>query len=617
MKSTIGATGQIATEVNRTTSKLKQYRWKTPILKMVKEDYIAAKRLLMDMEPLHVPLTPIGKNMFEAFNKDGKQKLLIDAPVHEFEKDVLLKTYEIGEKHYGKPELEYSTSEKAAGVDFWRNFFKMGREVTPGTHLRRINGLKVYEKIPHLPFEVTTKVLNASVNIILRMLNFKIKSSNEKDKDWKPPFQSYHTNVGYPYFRNDRSTQNSQTFDDITRKIAKNYEDSDLPNFPAIMIGRDQRGGFEYKLNDVVNTIKNLREFKDSKARVVWATSRIANLKFVRIVKPLIEAAKKTNLFTGYNNDEVILEKAVKMEKFSDSKKAIIYGNDWPQFDAHLTLQLNSVKDYIYSQIITDNYGKKLSSLMTLWGSKMPIITKIDDNNNVVMRHFVGGQKSGEIDTNLGGGIKNAFMTIATQLTMDFDYYYNLHNEAIINNVPSLMVMGDDSVSIFKNMDHVKLFSKTALKLFGTEVNPLKGEKFFFFLQKRLTKSNHFTTPSPRVISKLVWIERPKGLGPYGWTMANLMKLYAIRNNPEFSDIVKWIVKYDDYKLGTYSPKLGRKISKREFVRLLTEESTLEGAPTKARVSDGDPNKDFMFSGTDANSEFINDMLSRIEKAIK
>lgn len=49
----------------------------------------------------------------------------------------------------------------------------------------------------------------------------------------------------------------------------------------------------------------------------------------------------------------------------------------------------------------------------------MPIIYKVA-NGKPFMRFFVGGQKSGEIDTNLGGGIKNAFMTIATQLTMDF-----------------------------------------------------------------------------------------------------------------------------------------------------------------------------------------------------
>lgn len=78
-------------------------------------------------------------------------------------------------------------------------------------------------------------------------------------------------------------------------------------------------------------------------------------------MKPFIENAKGTNLFTGYNNDETILSRAINMRRYSDKINAIIYGNDWPQFDAHLTLQLNAVKTVIYNKIIKDNLGQKYS----------------------------------------------------------------------------------------------------------------------------------------------------------------------------------------------------------------------------------------------------------------
>jgi hypothetical protein len=127
-------------------------------------------------------------------------------------------------------------------------------------------------------------------------------------------------------------------------------------------------------------------------------------------------------------------------------------------------------------------------------------------------------------------------------------------------------------------------------------------------------KRGQFYTPSPRVISKLFWVERPKGLGQFGWEMAQFMKLWNIRYNPELKDILKLLKESDRNKLGRiYFDDKGKQHkvnSPGHFINLLTQETIAEGfSSNKDRFWDGNPNVEFIFKGSnDVSSEFIREI---------
>lgn len=103
-----------------------------------------------------------------------------------------------------------------------------------------------------------------------------------------------HTNVGYPYFRNDRlvDPQTGKTYGELTSDVAKKLQPQAVVNLPFTAFGR------------------NLRQ----KARPILGGSRIQALVFNQLERPEIEAYKEHSpLFIGYNNDTVIKEKLVKL----------------------------------------------------------------------------------------------------------------------------------------------------------------------------------------------------------------------------------------------------------------------------------------------------------------
>lgn len=88
---------------------------------------------------------------------------------------------------------------------------------------------------------------------------------------------------------------------------------------------------------------------------------------------------------------------------------------------------------------------------------------------------------SGFIDTNRGGGIINAIITLYCCMQQDPDYsslWYRLQYY--------MLVMGDDNLFIYSELDEEKYVQ--AMKNLGFEVNPDKQQYGLFFLQNRLFK---------------------------------------------------------------------------------------------------------------------------------
>lgn len=82
-----------------------------------------------------------------------------------------------------------------------------------------------------------------------------------------------------------------------------------------------------------------------------------------------------------------------------------------------------------------------------------------------------------------------------------------------------MCVMGDDNLSWLKSYKDKEAFNDILKTTFNMESHPNKGEDGVFFLQNRVIKTperSYFQTPVARSISKIFWVERAKGLGPYG-----------------------------------------------------------------------------------------------------
>lgn len=103
-----------------------------------------------------------------------------------------------------------------------------------------------------------------------------------------------HTNVGYPYFKNDRliDPKTGLTYGQLTSQEAKKMTPEQVVNYPFIAFGR------------------NLRR----KARPILGGSRIQALVYNQLEKNEINEYKiHSPLFFGYNDDKVLKEKMIKL----------------------------------------------------------------------------------------------------------------------------------------------------------------------------------------------------------------------------------------------------------------------------------------------------------------
>lgn len=563
-----------------------------------------------------LPMTPYAKNAALEFMdiKDG-EKIKIDAPTQKWEANILSETYKILLKHYGEPVTEYSlvSQSEYPRVDAWRNFFKMGREVTKGAALRRNKTLDLYLKPVGLKFSPTKYEFEKAINIISSYFGINTVSHVDNWPRGHVPFSGYHTNVGWRYFIRDNTKLKGLTGEQLSLNDAKKIEMDDIHNLPAIMFGRDQRSGFEHKITPSKCEPSDFLKikFKDSKARVVWGTSRTGNYWLAKDINPLINYSKSNNLFFGYNNREYIRGKLAAMDKSQSKFKVIFRNADFSGYDYHLTAELLVAGSLVLENAIKTSFGKRLIKESAKWAIKMPIFNTPD----MKLKFKNGALPSGILQTNLLGGIINAIISCYALIKMypDFDY---MLQKFVTSGLPFMSVMGDDNLSFVKQKTDMEKFNKILQSDFGIEANPNKGEHGLFFLQMRYHQGK-ILVPSPRVISKCFWIERPKGLGPMAWTLATWMKLYNIHENPEFEDVVRLIVKYDKSKLGTINPDNGAIMTKEGFRSKLSAESREQNLTDLDRVGTGNPSEDDHFKNGQVKSEFINFMWSKISSAIK
>lgn len=152
-----------------------------------------------------------------------------------------------------------------------------------------------------------------------------------------------HTNVGYPFYRNDKTVdpKTGKTFAKLTSDMAIKLHPKDVVNYPYIAFGR------------------NLR----MKARPILGGSRIQALVFNQLEAKEIEAYKhESPLFIGYNDDTVVRNKMVLLGEWLENHPDFTcYNQDYSAFDTTVKPGLRQFVDACSVIKAVDKKGKSIA----------------------------------------------------------------------------------------------------------------------------------------------------------------------------------------------------------------------------------------------------------------
>lgn len=210
------------------------------------------------------------------------------------------------------------------------------------------------------------------------------------------PFMTKHTNVGYPYFRNDRNIdpKTKKSYGQLTSDIAKKLKPYQVVNYPYVAFGRNLRG----------------------KARPILGGSRIQALVFNQLEKQEIEAYKhKSPLFIGYNSDDILRAKMVRLGTYLLRNRDLTCMNrDYSAFDTTVNVELRRLVDAISCRKAGNMRGQDIAFWRGVSHYKSLLMNGLTNRvTPIYCRIF-----SGELDTNRGGGLVNAIADLFAILTL-------------------------------------------------------------------------------------------------------------------------------------------------------------------------------------------------------
>ena len=552
-----------------------------------------------------VAMSPIMKNMLERFGdlKAGG-RLKVDAPTTKAEKwlydtcTTLLDKYnKDGKDKQYNFELPID-SKQFYDVDCWDNLKENMRDIQPGQEKERLSVSKEYGK-PTKPINLRRMlqhdmILQKAVELICSELPF-VRASHEF-KQINLPFMTKHTNVSFPYWMNDKTQVspdlkrkfNVQNYAQLTLKQAESLPLDDIYKFNiSTAYGRNQRG----------------------KGRFLVAISRIPNLVLNQLESVEIDTYKtKCSLFAGYNDAPYL--KQVLTYIVEECKKKGWRCANWDQrrYDLHVNIEwiklLGAISMLKANGQRSKDIALKRACLMTRTWLVNGMTGKLEE--------IYGRIFSGFIDTNRGGGIINAIITLYCLMKQNPEYANIAYSSRWF-----MLVMGDDNLFMYDpdHFDHDRYVKD--MSLLGFEVHPDKQQYGAFFLQNRVYKDDEgkliMIYPWTRVLRSALFKETGKGLGPYGWVRAEAQQLYKLIESPIFFKIVLNILaEFDDLKLGYgKSVEYINEQIKREDAEALA--GNKRSKSTAETLYDGDPTKENQFINGDA---FSSEYLSQIQKAI-
>lgn len=559
-------------------------------------------------QPEDVALTPYMANALKQLDKKDELKVGDDAT--KMEEYLERETELLLNKYCGKEIVHYDPEwspddQRNYNVDCWRNF-KRGsgiRHAIPKMNqIREKNFSKFYKPFKgEWSFEHSYKLHRSEWEKVLKLLDRMVPDvwSSSHWMEVNLPFMTKHTNVGYPYFRNDKSLVPGKkvTYAKLTSDQARKMKPKDVVNFPFIAFGRNLRG----------------------KARPILGGSRLQALVFNQLEAKEIESYKlKSPLFIGYNNEEVLRDKMIKLAHWlSRNKDYTVWNRDYNAFDTTVQPGLRRLVDAISILKTNDSRGKDIA----FWRG-------VSHHKNLLVNGLIGKVipvyariYSGEIDTNRGGGLVNAIADMIVIQSQD-PRWSEVALDVLEHKTSPLWVMGDDNLLVQSRKVNNEEYSRRIKNWFGLDVSSEKGEYGLFFLQRRLFKTGNgdfkFITPFTRVIRSLATKESRKGLGPAGWTIASYMLLHQLIEWPELMvDVAKIFAKFDKFKLGTvWTVKQMTQLVAKEDREALQKDK--KAKTTYDRLYDGDPLKQGYFNEDGSiNESFLSKIHTILVKGLR
>jgi len=551
-----------------------------------------------------VAMTPIMKNMLERFGdlKHG-ERLKVDSPTTKAEKwlydtcKTLLTKYNLDGKD-GKYNFDLPIDSKQFyDVDCWDNLKEDMRDIQPGQEAERLEISKKYGK-PTKPINLRRMLqhdltLQKAVELICSELPF-VRASHEF-KEINLPFMTKHTNVSFPYWMNDKTQippalkrrYSVDTYAQLTLKQAEALPLEDIYKFNiSTAYGRNQRG----------------------KGRFLVAISRIPNLILNQLESVEIDTYKsKCSLFAGYN-DAPYLKQVLTNIVDTCNKKGYKCANwDQRKYDLHVNIEWIKLLGAISMLKANGSRSKEIALKRACLMTRTWLVNGMTGK----LEEIYGRIFSGFIDTNRGGGIINAIITLYCLMKQNPEYADIAYSSRWF-----MLVMGDDNLFIYdpQHFDHDRYVKD--MSLLGFEVHPDKQQYGAFFLQNRVFNDNGkliMLYPWTRVLRSALFKETSKGLGPYGWVRAEAQQLYKLIESPTFFKIVLNILaEFDDLKVGAgkTTQYINEQI-KKEDAEALAENKRAKS--TAQSLYDGDPTKENQY----INGEAFNDSyLSQIQNAI-
>lgn len=558
-------------------------------MKTIQKGLEVSKLAMADEKEVH--LTPYSKNILLKLSNNKKTRLMANDGLSVLDRYLETKTKELLLRFCGKEIVEYPDDPLSIEnyfVDCWRNF-KTGtewRHIKPDMNAERLEAFKVFEK----PFSKkdwdVDRILNVpKMDEVFSLMNKMIPnvSSSSNWVELSSPFLTKHTNVGYPFFRNDKGLDKSTglSYGQLVDKIARSKSPRDVVDYPFIAFGRNQR----------------------QKARPILGGSRIQALVYNQLEAMEIRAYKESSpLFIGYHDRPNLKERLVRIAEFLIRNPGLTASNrDYSKYDTTVTPNLKLCSG-AFTYLKTNDYkGKDIVKFRTLSTLKSKLVNGLDWS----FKSIYGRIFSGEIDTNAGGGKINAIVSLAAIINND-PSWSEISKTALTESVSPLAVMGDDNLMIHSKSVNEEQYSKWIKDTFNMDIHPDKGEKGVFFLQNRIFLNNGkiknkdkfiMITPFTRIIRAIANKERAIGLGPAGWTLATLQLLSYLIEWPELLVAVAQIfIPFDEMKLGI-------EMDWKQLTKLVGSEDEAakrEGKSaisTYAKIFDGDPQKVGLLSG--------------------
>lgn len=556
-------------------------------------------------QPLEVPMTPWTKTLLQRFGdlNEKKERLMVGDPQTKAEKWVYESMLKILDKYFPGPDKYDETIPMRSHIHYntqcRQQLHENMRQVVPGQADEREEAIKEYTRAAK-PLGLRQKLLNdetfqKAVELVFNEMPF--AKATDEWREVNTPFMTKHSNVGNKWWKRDISLVpgSTETYGEMTLREAKNVPLQDLWKWNlSTMYGRNQRKG-----------------------RLIIAVPRIINLSLNRLQAPEIEAYKhKSSMFVGYNNDQ-------------DLKRALIYiltecekrgwkcrNVDQSRFDRHVGQEFILLENAMRVK----KCNGRLSKEIAMYRAALSMKTWCVDGLSGKILELFGRIFSGEIDTNLMGGLISALINTWGNLDQDKNYA-NIAYSLLY----WMLVMGDDCLSVYRDRDSVK-FDKF-MESIGFATNAEKDEYGPMFLQcrvfedpasEKLVMAYAFT----RVLMSMMWKEESKGLGPAGWYLSWLQQCAKVMEyTPALKTIVNFFLPLDEYGLFLDKPisyviKLVEQEDSDAQAKMTTANQKRKFESTFDRLMDGDPTK-ARFSESISSAKQDKGYLAELHKAVK